>query len=83
VGGGGAIKIQSQPAYNDHPWDPKKVGVVHRWPLFSRNSLKINFGCMGIRPVFVDRWLLFGLVCPKVGGLDLSRLSIVSRSCLD
>jgi hypothetical protein len=35
-------KLAVKPVYNNHPWDPKKVAVVHRW-LFCRGfSIKIG-----------------------------------------
>jgi hypothetical protein len=29
------VKATIKPVYNDHPWFPKIVAVVDRWPLFS------------------------------------------------
>jgi hypothetical protein len=50
-----------KPVYNGHPWDPKKVAVVKRWPLFKGSSYKtsMDLGCLGIRLAVVDRWPLF------------------------
>jgi hypothetical protein len=32
-----------KPVCNGHPWGPKIVAVVHRWPLFRGFSIKIDF----------------------------------------
>ncbi len=31
-----------KPEHSGHPWDPKKLAVVHRWPLFG-GSKKLPF----------------------------------------
>jgi hypothetical protein len=43
-------------AYNDHPCDPQKVAVVHRWLLYRGLSMTIaiEFDLAGL--AIVDRW---------------------------
>jgi hypothetical protein len=50
-----------KPVYNGHPWDPKIVAVVHRWPLFRGFSIKIaiKFDSARLRLATVGRWSLF------------------------
>jgi hypothetical protein len=50
-----------KPVYNGHPWDPKKVAVVQRWPVFGGLSIKIGIkiSLAGLRLAVVDRWPLF------------------------
>jgi hypothetical protein len=50
-----------KPVYNGHPWDPKIVAVVHRWPLFRgfSNKIPIKFDLAGLRLAAVGRWPLF------------------------
>ncbi len=50
-----------KPVYNDHPWDPQKVAVVHRLLLcrgFSNKSA-INVRLAGLSLAVVNRWPLF------------------------
>jgi hypothetical protein len=49
------------PVYNGHPWDPKIVAVVHRWPLFRGFLIKIaiEFDLVRLRLAVVGRWPLF------------------------
>jgi hypothetical protein len=51
-----------KPVYNGQPWDSKKLAVVQKWPLSRGWSWKVTiyFGWLGIRPVVIDRWPLFG-----------------------
>jgi hypothetical protein len=35
-------KITFKPVYNGHPWDPKKVAIVHRWFFCRGFSIKIG-----------------------------------------
>ncbi len=50
-----------KPIYNSHRWDPKKVAVVQRWPVFGGFSIKIVLKISLARLVLaaVDRWPLF------------------------
>ncbi len=50
-----------KPVYNGHPWDPKKLAVVDRWPLLIGFSIKIaiEFDLAGLRLAVVGRWPLF------------------------
>jgi hypothetical protein len=50
-----------KPVYNGHPWDPKKVAVVPRWPVFGGFSIKIGIkiSLAGLCLAVVDRWPLF------------------------
>jgi hypothetical protein len=47
--------IPVKPACNSHPWDPKIVAVVHRWPLFRGFPIKvaIEFDLAGLRVTVV------------------------------
>jgi len=54
------IAITVKPVYNDHPWDPNIVTVVHRWSLF-RDHLCCKSLIWDLKMVaVVDRRLLFG-----------------------
>jgi hypothetical protein len=50
-----------KPVYNGHPWDPKKVAVVQRWPVFEGFSINIGIkiNLAGLHLAVVDRWPLF------------------------
>ncbi len=50
-----------KPVYNAHPWDPKILAVVDRWPLFRGFSIKIAivFDLAGLRLAVVGMWPLF------------------------
>jgi hypothetical protein len=50
-----------KPVYNGHPWDPKILAVVDRWPLQRGSSIKIaiEFDLAGLRLPVVGRWPLF------------------------
>jgi hypothetical protein len=47
--------------YNDHPWDSKKVAVVHGWSVFRGFSIKIGITISLVRLslAVVERWSLF------------------------
>jgi hypothetical protein len=50
-----------KPVYNGHPWDPKILAVVDRWPLKRGFSIKIaiEFDLAGLRLAVVGSWPLF------------------------
>jgi hypothetical protein len=50
-----------KPVYNGHPWDPQKVAVAQRWPVFGGFLIKIGIkiSLAGLRLAVVDRWPLF------------------------
>ena len=51
----------AKPVYNGHPWDPKKVAVVHRWSLCRGFSIKIGIkiSLARLSLAVVERWPLF------------------------
>ncbi len=51
-----------KPVYNGQHWDSKKLAVVQKLPLSRGWSWKVTiyFSWLGIRPVVIDRWPLFG-----------------------
>jgi hypothetical protein len=60
----GLVKLKIltvKPVYNGHPWDPKILAVVDRWPLFRdfSNKIAIEFDLAGLRLAVVGRWPLF------------------------
>jgi len=50
--------IQTEPVYNDHPWDPKIVAVVDSWSLFRGHLCNISPICNPKIVVIIDRWSL-------------------------
>ena len=50
-----------KPVYNGHPWNPKKVAVAQRWPVFGGFSIKffIKISLARLCLAVVDRWPLF------------------------
>jgi hypothetical protein len=46
-----------KPVYNNHPWDPKIVAVVDRWPLFRGGLYYKNWNWAFKIMVFVGRWV--------------------------
>jgi hypothetical protein len=51
------IKVSTvKPVYNSHPWNPPKVAVVQRWPVFRSFAIKIG---IRINLAVADRWPLF------------------------
>ena len=55
------IWLYSQTCLYGHPWDPKILAFVHRWPLLRVFSIKIaiEFDLAGLRLAVVGRWSLF------------------------
>jgi hypothetical protein len=50
-----------KPVYNGHPWDPQKVAVAQRWPVFGGFLIKIGIkiSLARLRLAVVYRWPLF------------------------
>ena len=53
------FKDTVKPVYNGHPWDPKILAVVDKWPLFRGFSIKIaiEFDLAGLRLTVVGHCL--------------------------
>ncbi len=55
------MEITVKPVYNDHPWDPKIMAVIHSWSLF-RGHLYNKSSKGDLKLVVVgDRLSLFGV----------------------